>query len=263
MKAYQLADCVIDPNSNELSRDGHTLKIESRVMQMLVYFCENPRRVIGRDELIQAVWGRTALSPNSVSVAMAAIRQALGDDARNPRFIETHKKLGYRLMLEPRALEAEYRAGWSTKKKTGFAIAIAMAVVLAVLLMLMWPPGRDDAANHVIILEPIENATGLKQHDELAVTLGNLLIAELARSDSLSIRKSIPGVISQALSNDFVKEGDVAFLSGRLIRQEDQLILSTYLENRQTTKITWAHQQVIDQSQPLPGTGGHISKPAD
>ena len=104
MKAYTLGDWAIHPETNGLVRGDTSRKLESRVMQMLVYFCENPSRVISRAELMEAVWGTTALSPNSVSVAIGSIRQALGDDARDPRYIETHQKLGYRLLIQPRVL---------------------------------------------------------------------------------------------------------------------------------------------------------------
>jgi hypothetical protein len=163
------------------------------------------------------------------------------------------------LLTEPRLLKAEFQTTRGKRNELILSIITGALLTLILVLALVLPPGRDDAEKRVIILQQIENATGAQIYDELAVTLGDLLIAELARSGSLSVRKSIPSVISQALSNDFVEEGEVAFLSGRLVRQEDQLILSTYLENRQTTKITWGHQQLISEGQLLPGAAA-ISK---
>ena len=50
MRAYRLTDWTIHPETNSLSRGDSTKRLESRVMRVLVYFCENPNRVIGRDE---------------------------------------------------------------------------------------------------------------------------------------------------------------------------------------------------------------------
>ena len=62
MKAYRLADWAIYPETNGIVRGDAMRKLESRVMQMLVYFCENPNRVISRDELMDAIWGTRDLN---------------------------------------------------------------------------------------------------------------------------------------------------------------------------------------------------------
>ena len=95
---YKIADWTVHPQRDELSRGEQLVKLEARVMQVLVYFCKNPGRVISRDELTKAVWGDIAVSDNSANVAITAIRQALGDNIKNPTYIKTLQKKGYLLL---------------------------------------------------------------------------------------------------------------------------------------------------------------------
>jgi len=255
MKAYQLADWAIDPETNRLTRGDSSTRLESRVMQMLVYFCQNPNRVISRTELMEAVWGTTALSANSVSVAIGSIRQALDDDARDPRYIETHQKLGYRLLIEPRVVDATPGSNRRTAPRVVAAVVVGLflAAILITWGVLKDPEGAG-VRNTVITLGRIENATGLTKHDDFTVILGDLVIAELAQNQAITVRKAIPGALTDALTVDLKAGEPVTSITGRLLGGDGELSLMLYLEDSRSAEILWAHNRSIDPDRFLSDT---------
>jgi DNA-binding winged helix-turn-helix (wHTH) protein len=67
-------------------------------MDVLVFLMEHPGEVLSRETIIDAVWSEQFVGEAVIRRAIASLRRALGDDARNPRFIETIPKRGYRLI---------------------------------------------------------------------------------------------------------------------------------------------------------------------
>jgi DNA-binding winged helix-turn-helix (wHTH) protein/tetratricopeptide (TPR) repeat protein len=75
---------------------GRTTRLEPKACDLLVLLAARPREVFSADQLIESVWGGKFVTPDVVTVAVHALRQAFGDDARHPRFIETVRGRGYR-----------------------------------------------------------------------------------------------------------------------------------------------------------------------
>lgn len=67
-------------------------------MEALVLLAANAGHVVKKEELIETVWGRLAVSDHSVAMVISQLRRALRDDARAPTYIETITKRGYRLI---------------------------------------------------------------------------------------------------------------------------------------------------------------------
>lgn len=78
--------------------DGKSYTLEPRVMQLLVYLCDRAGQVISAEQLLGDVWKGTFYGDNPVHKCVALVRRALGDDASAPRYIETLRKRGYRLI---------------------------------------------------------------------------------------------------------------------------------------------------------------------
>jgi len=76
------------------------LPVEPRAFRVLLILLRNPQKLLPKDELLTAVWGDTAVSENSLARSIALLRRLLGDEARDPRFIETVATVGYRWMCQ-------------------------------------------------------------------------------------------------------------------------------------------------------------------
>ena len=88
----------VDPALCEISRDGNTLKLEPREMQLLVYLAEHAGRVVSVEQLLEQVWTGVVVTSSSVYQAVASLRRLLGDDTREPTYIANVPRRGYRLV---------------------------------------------------------------------------------------------------------------------------------------------------------------------
>lgn len=96
--AFRLADWQVLPRLNLLVREGSEVRLEPRVMDLLVYLARRAGEVVSKDEIVDAVWQGQFISDSALTRAVADLRKSLGDDARRPRFLATITKRGYRLV---------------------------------------------------------------------------------------------------------------------------------------------------------------------
>jgi len=95
---FRLGDWFVEPSLNRLSRDDTTIQLELKVMDVLVCLAERAGEVVTRQEIVDRVWATEFISDNTLTHAITELRNALGDDARNPSFIETIHRRGYRVI---------------------------------------------------------------------------------------------------------------------------------------------------------------------
>lgn len=95
---FQVAGWVADPASGEMRRGAETVRVEPKVMELLVYLAAHQGEVVTREELERTVWAGTVVSYDALSGSVRKLRRALGDDARPPCLLETLSKRGYRLV---------------------------------------------------------------------------------------------------------------------------------------------------------------------
>ena len=97
---FRLADWLVQPSLNRLSCDDRVIQLEPKLMDVLVFLAENSGRVVSKIEITDAVWSEVFITESVITRSIAGLRRAFGDDVRNPRFIETISKRGYRLIAE-------------------------------------------------------------------------------------------------------------------------------------------------------------------
>jgi DNA-binding winged helix-turn-helix (wHTH) protein len=95
---YVFDDYTLDTQRYELRRAEQRVALEPKACDLLRYLVEHRDRVVGRDELIEQVWPDRFISDHSLTARLRAVREALGEDARKPRCIETVHGRGYRFV---------------------------------------------------------------------------------------------------------------------------------------------------------------------
>jgi eukaryotic-like serine/threonine-protein kinase len=97
---YRFGVFEVFTESRELLRHGHRVKLQDQPFQLLLLLLENPGEIVSRELLQQRLWpGNTFVEfGQSLGTAVTKLRQALGDDADNPRFVETVPRRGYRFI---------------------------------------------------------------------------------------------------------------------------------------------------------------------
>lgn len=196
---FRLVDWTIRPDNGSVSREEEVRHLRPQPMAVLVVLARHPGAVVARDDIFSAVWGGAAVEPGALPRCVSEIRSVLGDDARDPRFIQTVPKRGYRLLPAPEAPEpapapttpsALHRRQW----------ALVLAAVLALAFGGWWyaaesrsrPAPPVEASRTVSISAgPRVGVLGVSelapsaQPGWLTTAISALLTSELAVSDRL------------------------------------------------------------------------------
>jgi DNA-binding winged helix-turn-helix (wHTH) protein/Tol biopolymer transport system component len=97
----------LDPRAGELSRKGYAVRLQEQPFLILKMLAERPGEVVLREEIRKRLWPNDTLVDfdHSVNAAMNKLRDALGDKAKSPRYIETVARRGYRLIATVEEVE--------------------------------------------------------------------------------------------------------------------------------------------------------------
>lgn len=95
---FRVGDWTVHQAENTLCWEERSVRLEPRVMDVLVCLAEEPGRVVPKEEILAAVWSGAFVEEGALSQVIHTLRKTLGDDARQPRYIQTIPKRGYRLV---------------------------------------------------------------------------------------------------------------------------------------------------------------------
>ena len=95
---YTFGPFTLDERAGELRHGKTRVPLEPRVFALLVFLVQHPQRLIERELLLDSLWTDTHVTDASLSQAIATLRTALDDDARDPHYIETVPRRGYRFI---------------------------------------------------------------------------------------------------------------------------------------------------------------------
>jgi transcriptional activator of cad operon len=88
----------VNPASGQISREGETVRVEARTMRLLLCLAEHAGQVVSIDDLLEQVWTGVIVTQDSVYQAITSLRRLLGDDPKQPIYIATVPRLGYRMV---------------------------------------------------------------------------------------------------------------------------------------------------------------------
>jgi DNA-binding winged helix-turn-helix (wHTH) protein/Tol biopolymer transport system component len=133
----------VDPLAGELRKSGLKIKLQDQPFQILLLLLEHPGQVITREELRQRLWPADTFVEfdHSLNSAIKKLRQALGDDSDNPRFIETLPRRGYRLIVpiarrEP-CSEETTEAGPKAARPRSYSLVLILGAA-AIAALALW-----------------------------------------------------------------------------------------------------------------------------
>lgn len=98
MPRYRFSDFILSPRRRTLIRHGLEQPLIPRYFDLLVFLVERRHEAVHRRDIFDRVWNDVVVSDSALSQAIRTIRRALGDDSREPRFIRTVSRHGYRFV---------------------------------------------------------------------------------------------------------------------------------------------------------------------
>ena len=102
---FCVGDWLVQPNLAKIRRGDEAVHITPRAMAVLVYLANAKGAVVKRNELLDAVWPRMAVTPDALSQCIVELRKAFRDNSRRPSVIETIPKVGIRLIARVAAAD--------------------------------------------------------------------------------------------------------------------------------------------------------------
>jgi TolB-like protein/DNA-binding winged helix-turn-helix (wHTH) protein len=94
----RIGDWSVSPLAGQMTRGSETVRVEARTMRLLLCLAENAGEVVSIDDLLDQVWQGVVVTPDSVYQAVTALRRLLGDDPKQPAYIATVPRRGYRMV---------------------------------------------------------------------------------------------------------------------------------------------------------------------
>ena len=109
---FHLANWLVEPSLNRVTRAPEVHHLRPRLMDLLVYLAEHPNQVVTKDQILDNVWHQRYVAESVLSRSVAELRQLLDDDVQQPRVIETIPKRGYRLVAAVTPLGPGSSSAW-------------------------------------------------------------------------------------------------------------------------------------------------------
>jgi DNA-binding winged helix-turn-helix (wHTH) protein len=117
---YHFDEFILSPRRRLLVRNGSEQPLIPRYFDLLVYLVEHRREAVHRRDIFDHVWKDVIVSDSALSQAIRTIRRTLGDDSREPRFVRTVSRHGYRFVF-PEVVETEEDEVWPASQTTSAA----------------------------------------------------------------------------------------------------------------------------------------------
>ena len=254
----------LDLRSGELRKHGSKIRLQAQPFQVLAMLLQHQGEVVSREELQKQLWPADTFVDfdHGLNKAINKIREALGDSAESPRFVETVARRGYRFLAEVKAADAvavqtleptsrfesaakgadlavpvpelapaahpRRSAMWST------SVALVVMIFAALAVWAIYSPKHPSAVIRSLAVLPLESLSNDASQDYFADGMTDELISDLGQISALRVisrtsvmtykraRKPLPQ-IARELNVDAVVEGTV-LRSGDRVRITAQLI---------------------------------------
>ncbi len=200
----------VDLRAGELRKQGVRIKLQEQPFHVLTLLLQRPGEVITREELRSELWQSETFVDfdNSLNTSINKLREALGDSADNPRFIETLPRRGYRFLGSVSGIEGGargYRNGkvgsgmrrfrWTVALVSRWTVAlVSFAVIAAALFVLNVFRVRDRILGSTRIppiqslaVLPLTNLSGDPDQEYFSDGMTDTLITDLAQMGSVKV----------------------------------------------------------------------------
>lgn len=258
---FRVGPWLVKPSLNVISSNGTTVRLEPKVMEVLVCLAGHAGEALPKETLLQTVWTDTFVSEDVLKRCISELRRVFEDDAREPRIIETIPKRGYRLLAPVEAVNGNKEisaainrepAGSrvvSRRRWRAATVAIAATALFAILLI-VFRGNRSARANAVppirsLAVLPLQNLSTDPAQEYFSDGMTDALITDLAQVSSLKVisrtssmqykqtKKSLPE-IARELNVDAIVEGTIQ-------RSGDQVRITAQLIQASSDRHLWAN----------------------
>lgn len=249
----QFGPFALDVDQRELMRDGKSVRLAPRDIDLLIFLVERAGRIVDKERLLTELWAGRVVEEGNIARHIATLRQALGDTAESPTYIETVPKRGYRFIAtvtarvgakeEPAAdgtAPAAVPSPHAPRARNAARFFAAAGAALALAAGFYWAVHRfheqdaDPTAIRSLAVLPLMNLSGDPAKEYFADALTEALLTDLAQIHAVRVisrasvmrykgtTEPIPAIARQ-LKVEAIVEGGV-MVAGDRVRITAQLV---------------------------------------
>jgi transcriptional activator of cad operon len=260
--ALQVGDWRIDPQLGQMTRGTDNVRLDARALRLLMYLADRAGETVSIEELLDQVWSGVVVTQDSVYQAVTALRRLLGDDARQPTYIVTVPRLGYRLIAPVRAAADEpalpvppdppvavTEAVPRRRVAARIAAALALLVLVLVLGVIAWRAGTNPSAQSLAVLPFLDLTSQSMDEEYFADGMTEALIDRLSSEPGFKVpsasasyfyknKELPPAQIARELRVRYLLEGSLREsdaslrITARLTRASDNYVVWTQTYER-------------------------------
>ena len=245
---YRFADLTLDVARRSVTRGDQPIELKALDFDLLRFLVEQAPNVVNADVLAEKVWGRHFVSPENVAQRVMLLRQSLADDANKPRYIETVRNKGYRLIpvvervpvQAPRA--APHGRGWLIPAATAVILLVSVGVTA---FAAFWNGGSAEqpapSPMSVAVL-PFANRSPDPNDAYFAVGMQDEIVSQLTKISGLRVIPVRPGAREQPAISEIGRDLNVeTVLDGSVYHAEGRLRVTPRLTDGRTGVSLWSN----------------------
>lgn len=255
----------LDLQNAELRKSGAKVKLQEQPLKILRALLDNPGQIVTREELRRRIWPANTFVEFDQGLynAMARLREAIGDSAESPRFIETVARRGYRFVAPVTAFTRERTPATESPRRSsvqrwvasliagllGGAFLLAGVFLFNIAGAREWLQSRTTPIRSIAVL-PLQNISNDPQQDYFADGMTDELITELAQVGNLRVISRTSAMYyknSNKTLPQIAHELDVdAVLEGSVLRAGDRVRITAQLIQAEGDRHIWAQSYERD-----------------
>ena len=264
---FRIGAWLVQPRLNAVVMDGQSVRLEPKVMQVLVCLARGAGDVVEKEQLIRTVWPDTFVSDDALTRCISELRKTFEDDARESRIIQTIPKIGYRLVApieevarpaaapRPAAVETQKEAATDAapaavptpKLRSPAAWFAVGTAILALIGVAYWHHRHTASAPKVAIdsiaVLPFTNGTPDPAIDYLSDGIAMSVSNGLSKIPNVKVisQTSTSYYRGQRINPTFVGEqlGAQALVTGRMVKKGDDLVIDVELIKARENSHLW------------------------
>lgn len=266
---FRIGELRLDVATNELTSapDGQSQHLEPKTAEVLAYLARHAGKVVSREDLLAAAWPGVVVGDDALTQAIIKLRKAMGDDARQPRYIETISKRGYRLIAPVSGLavppadtpSSAPAAATKSSRPVGWLLGLGLGLTVVALFFALSPYGgpdrktsqvRDEAVRTptasppIVAVLPLANLSGDPEREYFSDGITEDIIGALGRYSGLRViarnsveqfkqRPATAHVVRQELGADYI-------LAGSVRRRDGGIRTAVELSDTGNAQVLWS-----------------------
>lgn len=161
---WQIKDFEFCEQQHTLTNEQDRVRMEPMMSELLAYFCQHQNQIISKEQLLDGVWHGRYVSDNTVSKLITKLRKALQDSARNPEFIVTVPKRGYRFVATAAPIDDQGTPpadieGFTEKRPINKHVLFLMAL-FTIVLSIGFLSSNSSSSNVIVSAKAVTSDKG-------------------------------------------------------------------------------------------------------